>query len=145
MPRFFNHSCLRCSCGQPISTLSWAIIRLRNTYRSVLGLMIDVHERSCDTRECFELILQSLANIVRLPQGCLCVHDNINFDEVIRSALHRVCKVSCSLSSVQQSIDCDVRDTRARYRAAGFPAQRWRPCRLQVAGIRVGRLYPPRG
>ena len=38
--------------------------RIAGTYRSVLGLMVDVYERSCDTRECFEFILQSLAEVV---------------------------------------------------------------------------------
>ena len=68
---------------------SLAVIRLRNAYRSMLGLVVDVYERSCDTGERFELILQRLADVVRLPQRGLCVHDNIHFNEVIRSTLHR--------------------------------------------------------
>jgi len=73
-------------------------MRLRNTHRSVLGLVVDVHERSCDTWECFEFVLQSLADVVRLPQGGLRVHDNIDFNKVIRSALHQACKASRSNS-----------------------------------------------
>ena len=75
-----------------------------HTYRAVLGLVVDVHERSCDTRKCFELILQSLADVMRLPQGGFCVHDNVNFNEIIRSALHHEYKVSRSHSRVQISL-----------------------------------------
>ncbi len=86
-------------CGAPAGGLSayhlWPSFDYGNAYWSVLGLVVDVHERSRDTGERFELILQRLADVVRLPQGGLCVHDNINFNEVIRSALRRECKVSC--------------------------------------------------
>jgi hypothetical protein len=65
----------------------------------VLGLIVHVYERSCNTRQCFELVLQSLADVVRLPQRGLGVHDNIDFNEVMRSALHRECIVSYSFQA----------------------------------------------
>lgn len=80
-----------------------AAIRLRNAYRAVFSLVVDVHERSCDTGERFELILQRLADVVRLPQRGLCVHNNINFNEVIRSALHiENVKLAVIPSSIQK-------------------------------------------
>ena len=45
--------------------------------------MIDVDECSLHIGENFDLILELLADIVRLPQRRISVHDDINFYEII--------------------------------------------------------------
>jgi hypothetical protein len=60
----------------------------RKTDRTVGGLMIDVHERTLDVRQDLYFVLQLLADIVRLPQRGVPVHDDVNFNKVVRSALY---------------------------------------------------------
>jgi hypothetical protein len=60
----------------------------RKTDRTVSSLMIDVDERALDVWQDFNLVLQLLADIVRLPQRGVPVHDDVNFNKIVRSALH---------------------------------------------------------
>ena len=46
-------------------------------------LVVDVHERALDAWEGFYLVLQSLTDVVRLPQRRVRVHDDVELDEVV--------------------------------------------------------------
>lgn len=50
-------------------------------------LMIDVDERSLHVGKDFNRILKFLANIMRFPQRCACIHDDVDLDEVVWTAL----------------------------------------------------------
>jgi hypothetical protein len=58
------------------------------TYRSVRSLVIHVHERPLDIRQSLNLVLELLADIVRLPEWGVAQHDDIDLDEKLRAALY---------------------------------------------------------
>ena len=45
--------------------------------------MINVYKCTLNARERFYLVLQSLGNVMRLPQRSIRIHDNVKFDEVV--------------------------------------------------------------
>lgn len=49
--------------------------------------MVDVHKRPFDVRQHLDPVLKLLAEVVRLPQRRARVHDDVNFDVVVRSAM----------------------------------------------------------
>ena len=53
-------------------------------------LVVDVHKRASDVREDLNLVLQHLADIVRLPERRVRVHHDVYFDEIVRSTLTKV-------------------------------------------------------
>ena len=52
-------------------------------YGGMCGLVIDVDERAPDVGQDLYLILQALAEIVRLPEGRVRVHHDIDLDVVV--------------------------------------------------------------
>ena len=46
-------------------------------------LMVDVHERAADVGQDLDLVLQLLADVVRLPERCVGVHDDVDLDVVV--------------------------------------------------------------
>jgi hypothetical protein len=79
------YACLRCSWES--ARVSPARRTRARTYRPVRRLVVDVHERALDVREDLDLVLQLLADVVRLPQRRRAVHDDVDLDEVVRAAL----------------------------------------------------------
>jgi hypothetical protein len=60
-------------------------------------LVVDMHERALDVRQDLDLVLQLLADVVRLPQRRCAVHDDVDLDEVVRPALNlHQCRALCS-------------------------------------------------
>ena len=59
----------------------------KNIYRYVICLMVDMDECTLDIGQNLNLVLKLLADIVCFPQGCRSVHDNVHFDEVVRTTL----------------------------------------------------------
>ena len=49
--------------------------------------VVDVDERAPDVRQYFNLVLQALAEVVRLPEGSARVHDYVDLNVIIRAAL----------------------------------------------------------
>ena len=49
--------------------------------------VVNVHEGSFDIRECFDLVLKLLRDVVSFPEGRLGGHDHVDLDEVVWSAL----------------------------------------------------------
>lgn len=52
-------------------------------------LVVDVYKCAPDVGQHFNLILELLTDVMRPPQWGVCVHYYVDFDVVIRSALHR--------------------------------------------------------
>ena len=50
-------------------------------------LVVDVHERALHVRERLELVLELLANVVRLPQRRIRGHHHVDLEEVLGPAL----------------------------------------------------------
>lgn len=53
------------------------------TYRRVRRLVVDVDECAADVGQNLELVLELLAQIVRLPKRRVRVHDDVNLDVVV--------------------------------------------------------------
>ena len=49
----------------------------------MIGLVVDVDERTLDAWERFYFVLQPLTDVVRLPQGRVRVHDDVELDKVV--------------------------------------------------------------
>ena len=60
------------------------------TYRLMGCLIIHMDEGPLDVRENLDFILELLANIMCFPQRCICVHYDVNLDEVVWSTLEGV-------------------------------------------------------
>ena len=48
-----------------------------------MRLVVDVHERTLDAGQRFDLLLKLLADVVRLPEGRVGVHDDVELHEVV--------------------------------------------------------------
>ena len=60
-------------------------------YGGMSGFVINVDECSLHIGKDLDGILKLLANIVRFPQRCACIHDDVDLNEVVRAALaHRI-------------------------------------------------------
>jgi hypothetical protein len=55
----------------------------RIVYRPVCCFVVDMHERALYVGQNFKFVLQLLADIVRLPEWRISIHDHVNFDEVV--------------------------------------------------------------
>ena len=53
----------------------------------MIRLVVHMHERPLHVGQNLDLVLQLLADVVRLPQGRVCVHDHVDFNEVVWAAL----------------------------------------------------------
>jgi len=53
----------------------------------VVRLVIDMHETPIDIRKLLDLVLEILRNVVSSPKRHVSVHDNIDFDKVVRSRM----------------------------------------------------------
>ncbi len=76
---------LVCSWGAKDSVRSGRRPRraTRDTYGSVRRLVVDVDEGTLDAWERLYFVLQLLGEVVRLPQGRVRVHDDVELDEVV--------------------------------------------------------------
>lgn len=57
------------------------------TYRGVGRLVVNMDECAADIRQDLDLVLEGLAEIMRLPERSVCVHHHVDFYIVVRSAL----------------------------------------------------------
>ena len=55
----------------------------RGTYGRMRRLVVDVDEGTLDTWEGLYFVLQLFGKVVRLPQGCVRVHYDVELDEVV--------------------------------------------------------------
>ena len=55
------------------------------SYGCVRRLVVDMHERTTDVWQDLDLVLQLLADVVRLPERRVRVHDDIDLDVVVLS------------------------------------------------------------
>ena len=53
-------------------------------------LVVDVHEGTADIGQDLDLVLQLLAQVVRLPERRVRVHHDVYFNEIVRSTLTKV-------------------------------------------------------
>lgn len=83
-----NHRALRCSCAWAVRTGEIQSPQSGyTTYGGVGRFVIHVNECSFHVRKDLNRILKLLANIVRFPQRCARVHDDVDLNEVVWAAL----------------------------------------------------------
>lgn len=56
--------------------------------------MIHVYKRPLDIGKYFDLVLELLADVVRLPKRCVSRHNNIHFNKVVWSALWIILEIN---------------------------------------------------
>lgn len=53
----------------------------------MICLMINMHKCPFHIRQDFDPILELLADIVCFPKGSVCIHDDVNFHEIVGATL----------------------------------------------------------
>ena len=54
-------------------------------HRGMGSLVIDMHKRALHVGEYLDLVLQLLADVMRFPQRCVCIHDDVDLDKIVLS------------------------------------------------------------